>query len=581
MPKSRKIQHRYQRTLSPSLRSWEKPRGQVARKMKSDAVLEMGWGRLVFGHTFDDIANIAKLLKNEKRGKRDVAFYIPDPHVLLSLAPQDMFLDPSHTYRLWMDRYLPGAPRPKGLLIRRVRSRSDANEINRIYAVHGMVQADADFLVQHRNSRVLLYLVAEDTATGNIVGAMAGGDHERFFSDPERGASLWSLGVDPQAPYPGVGEAMVRYLAEHFQALGRAYMDLSVMHDNNQAVALYEKIGFQRVPVFCVKHKNPINEPLFVSRSAEKEEGLNPYAGIIVKEARRRGIRVEVMDAENGYFSLTFGGRSVMCRESLTELTSAVALSWCDDKAMTRKVLTRAGLHMPNQFEAGSDDENAEFLQSHGRVVVKPARGEQGRGIAVDVRTEEHLKNAVRTARKYCETVLIEEMVEGEDLRVVVIDYKVVAGAVRRPPEIVGTGKHTVKQLIEKLSRRRAAATGGESRIPLDKETERCVNIAGYDLEALLPAGQAVQVRKTANLHTGGTIHDVTDDLHPDLIQASELGARALKIPVVGLDLIVPKVDGPDYYMIEANERVGLANHEPQPTAERFIDLLFPQSFRK
>ena len=87
-----------------------------------------------------------------------------------------------------------------------------------------------------------------------------------------------------------------------------------------------------------------------------------------------------------------------------------------------------------------------------------------------------------------------------------------------------------------------------------------------------------MRVRKTANLHTGGTIHDVTARLHPALAEAARRAAEALEIPVVGLDLMVPDVEQPDHVFIEANERPGLANHEPQPTAQRFVDLLFPQT---
>ena len=85
-------------------------------------------------------------------------------------------------------------------------------------------------------------------------------------------------------------------------------------------------------------------------------------------------------------------------------------------------------------------------------------------------------------------------------------------------------------------------------------------------------------MRKTANLHTGGTIHDVTARLHPALRRAAIEAAAAIDIPVTGLDFIVPDPGGPDYAIIEANERPGLANHEPQPTAERFVDLLFPST---
>ena len=132
--------------------------------------------------------------------------------------------------------------------------------------------------------------------------------------------------------------------------------------------------------------------------------------------------------------------------------------------------------------------------------------------------------------------------------------------------------------MIEAHSRRRQAATGGESRIPKDDETLRTLQAVGFDYDSILPAGQRLAVRRTANLHTGGCLEDVTARLHPVLAEAAVQAARALDIPVVGLDLMVRGADQPEHVFIEANERAGLANHEPQPTAERFVDLLFPHS---
>ena len=328
---------------------------------------------------------------------------------------------------------------------------------------------------------------------------------------------------------------------------------------------------------FSVKRKNTINEVLYTG--PEADEAFNPYAKIIVKEARRRGIHVEAVDAAAGYFRLTQGGRTVLCRESLTELTSAVAMSICDDKSMTRRLVSSAGVRVPAQLDAdASPDEIAEFVKRCGRIVVKPARGEQGRGISVGVSDPEDVNAAIAAAKGVSETVLLEDYIEGEDLRLVVINYRVVAAAVRRPPAIVGDGDRTVRQLIEAQSRRRAAATGGESRIPLDAETERTLRDAGYGLDDILPKETEVAVRKTANLHTGGTIHDVTDIVDSTLVKAAIAAARAIDIPVTGIDLMVKSPSRPDYAFIEANERPGLANHEPQPTAERFIDLLFPLS---
>ncbi|MBI1373121.1 MAG: N-acetylglutaminylglutamine synthetase [Phycisphaera sp.] len=562
----------------PSQRHWEASPDAAAEQMRADVSVHMGWGRLIFAHTYASCNALAETLCAEKPDERDIALYVRDPHVVLSLAPQNLFLDPSHTYRLWQRDYAREALPESAFVVRTIRDAADVEAVNRIYASRNMVRLDAACVLEPADDKDLrLYLVAEDTRTAQVIGAVSGIDHVRAFDDPENGASLWCLAVDPQAFAPGIGETMVRTLLEHYFDRGRDYVDLSVMHDNRLAIKLYDKLGFVRTPAFCVKHKNPINEPLFIAPQPEAD-GLNPYARIIVDEARRRGIGVEIEDAETGYFALHFGGRSIVCRESLSELTTAVAMSRCDDKRVTRRVLADAELRVPRQAEAGDEAANAAFLREHGRIVVKPARGEQGAGISVDVRDEAAMAEAVAAARRVCDVVLLEELVAGDDLRVIVIDFNVVAAAVRRPAQIVGTGEHTIEQLIGKYNRRRLAATDGESSVPLDGETQRCVADAGYAMGDVLPDGVVVTARKTANLHTGGTIHDVTDTLHPALAEAAVAAARAIDIPVVGLDLMTPDVAGPDYHIIEANERPGLANHEPQPTAERFVDLLFPHS---
>jgi GNAT-family acetyltransferase (TIGR03103 family) len=566
---------RLERTRAPSVASWQ-PRQRNDEVCQTNAVVDCGWGRLLFGETFNDAQILASALQEERPGKRDVALYLRDPHVVLSYAPQDLFLDPSHTFRLWLERYHPSQRQPKRFRVRLLNSREDAAGVHQLYKGRHMVPPGADFVWEQRCSRVLIYWVAEDIQDGSILGAVNGVDHVAAFGDPENGCSLWALAVDGQAPYPGIGETLLRQVAEYYQARGRSFLDLSVMHDNKQAIRLYQKLGFKRIPAFALKNKNAYNEPLFIGR--QPEAGLNPYAAIIVNEARRRGIGIEVLDAAAGYFALVLGGRRIVCRESLSELTSAIAMSRCDDKEVTHRLLRRAGLRVPEQTRSKALDQAEAFLSKVGSVVVKPARGEQGAGISVDVRDPETLEKAVEAARRICETVILEEFVQGEDLRIVVIDHAVVAAAVRRPPQVIGTGQHSVRELIEAQSRRRRAATGGESAIPVDEETTRCIQQVGYQLKDLLPEGEVLTVRKTANLHTGGTIHDVTAELDPELARAAIAASKVLDIPVTGLDLIVPSVSGPDYVIIEANERPGLANHEPQPTAERFVDLLFPQT---
>jgi GNAT-family acetyltransferase (TIGR03103 family) len=421
-----------------------------------------------------------------------------------------------------------------------------------------------------------VYWIAEDESSNAVIGSVMGLNHQKAFNDPENGSSLWCLAVDPQCTRPGVGEVLVRHLIEHFQSRGLAYLDLSVLHDNQQAKNHYGKLGFRNLPTFAIKRKNGINERLFLGPGPEGD--FNPYARIIVEEAHRRGIDVQVDDAEAGLFTLIHGGRRIRCRESLSDLTTAVSMTLCQDKRLTNKVLRAAGLELPVQQLAGNADDNLAFLDEHERVVVKPVDGEQGQGVAVDLRTIEDVQAAVERARQFDSRVLLESFHEGLDLRIVVIGFDVVAAAIRRPAEIMGDGRHTIEQLIEAQSRRRAAATGGESKIPVDEETRRTVEDAGFAFDSVLPADQKLAVRRTANLHTGGCLEDVTAILHPVLKDAAIRAARALDIPVVGLDLMVPAADQPEYVFIEANERCGLANHEPQPTAERFVDLLFPHS---
>jgi GNAT-family acetyltransferase (TIGR03103 family) len=559
-----------------STRSWTDRPSYLTEDLATRVAIECGWGRLIFGQTFPSHEAIQETVTEEEAGRRDICMYVRDPHVLVAQAPQELFIDPSHTYRLWLHRYRADAAPSRGVIVREMRNEGDADAINRLYTAAGMVTAPTEVLWANQRTKTFIYLVAEDTETGQVVGTVTGIDHKHAFDDPEQGSSLWCVAVDPQATRPGIGQAVVRTLAERLKARGRAYLDLSVVHDNTPAIHLYEKLGFVRVPVFAVKRKNPINERFFAAAPADELDALNPYARIVADEALRRGISVRVLDAEGGYLELSHGGRTVATRESLCELTTAVAMSMCDDKRVTRRVLQREGLRVPRGRSASFDAADATFLDEVGRLVVKPARGEQGRGITVDVTDHGTLEVAVDHALRFCPDVLLEELVPGDDLRVVAIDHEVVAAAVRRPARIIGTGHHTIEELIHAQSRRRSAATGGESRIPLDQLTVAAVGDAGHELSDVLGDGAELDVRRTANLHTGGTIHDVTDDLSPVIAEAARTASRALGIPVVGLDLLVPDITEDDYAIIEANERPGLANHEPQPTAQRFMDLLFP-----
>lgn len=576
MPKSQAYGQRLLRGQTPS---YQRLQARLAEDHQADrqapVALHCGWGRLLIGHTYPDPADLAADLLKEQPGERDIALYVAAPQQVLAQAPQQLFLDPSDTLRLWFSDYRPAHRTFRGFGIRRVQSSADWTALNRLYQTRGMLPVDPARLTP-REEGGPVYWLAEDHDSKAVIGGAMGLNHVEAYQDPEHGSSLWCLAVDPHCVRPGVGEVLVRHLIEHFMSRGLAYLDLSVLHDNRQAKSLYAKLGFRELPTFTVKRKNSINQPLFVGPGPAAE--LNPYARIIVDEANRRGIEVQVDDATAGLFTLIHGGRRIRCRESLSDLTTAVSMTLCQDKQLTHRCLARAGLNLPAQRLAGSRAENAAFLAEHRRLVAKPLDGEQGHGVAVDLQTAEALERAIRAARRFDERVLLESFHEGQDLRILVIGFEVVAAAIRHPAEVIGDGRHSIRQLIEAQSRRRQAATGGESRIPLDGETLRTLQQGGHDYDSVLPEGERLAVRRTANLHTGGCLEDVTARLHPALAEAAVRAARALDIPLVGLDLLVRAPDCPEYVLIEANERAGLANHEPQPTAERFLDLLFPLS---
>ncbi len=312
--------------------------------MTHEAFVDCGWGRLIFGQTFRRAGGAGRERSAMKSsGERDIVLYAREPHVVLAEAPQLLFLDPSHTYRLDFlqprpvarqgpaGRNLDPAGRPK-----RTPKKSTGFTCSR-----GMVPLRDGYLADGGTAPSVCLLVAE-SSEGGLAGVVMGVDHTVAFNDPDNGSSLWALGGRSAGARARCRHRAGAGAGRKFPEAGRAFMDLSVKHDNVQAIALYEKLGFTRVPVFCVKRKNAVNETLFVGPAINGE--LNIYARIIVDEARRRGIAVEVEDAEAGLFRLSFGGRAVACRESLSDMTSAVALSRCDDKALTRRAAGQGGL---------------------------------------------------------------------------------------------------------------------------------------------------------------------------------------------------------------------------------------------
>ncbi len=290
------------------------------------------------------------------------------------------------------------------------------------------------------------------------------------------------------------------------------------------------------------------------------------YVQIIIDEAVRRGVRVEVLDAGHGELLLVApDGRRTTVRASLSEQTSAVAAWRCQDKDATRRVLTAAGIRVPRGRLATFDDGDEEFLADVGQLVVKPVEGQTGDGVTVGVRDAEHLATAIAQAREHGPDILLEERVVGDDLRVMVIGGEVVAAAVRTPATVTGDGDHTIGELV----------ADGDLPVEPDEATAAVAD-QQLDMDDVPGPDDGVALSTVANVHRGGSIDDVTDRLSDELRAVCVEAADAIGIPVAGVDLMVPDVTGTEYAVIEVNERPGLANHEPHPVVQRWFDVVLP-----
>ena len=195
-----------------SLRMW----GDAASDVLHEAFVDCGWGRLIFGQTFAAPSSLAAMLGAEIEGERDIILYAREPHVLLAEAPQLLFLDPSHTYRLDL-LVPPPAARPVAVIAIRTARADDADEINRLYLSRGMVPLRDGYVAGDARPDSVQLLVAE-SGEGGLAGVVMGIDHTRAFNDPDNGSSLWALAVDPQARAEQLAVSDFVRLANHAAA---------------------------------------------------------------------------------------------------------------------------------------------------------------------------------------------------------------------------------------------------------------------------------------------------------------------------------------------------------------------------
>jgi cyanophycin synthetase len=318
---------------------------------------------------------------------------------------------------------------------------------------------------------------------------------------------------------------------------------------------------------------------------------LGPSTGAIVAAARARNIPYYRLSEDTSYIQLGHGIKQQRFQATVTWKTSIIGHTIADSKAWTKQVLEDAGIPVPRGRVCNSWEDALAAAEAIGYpVVTKPLSGNHGRGITTGITNEAELREGYDAALARHETVLVETFIKGEDHRLLVIDNKLVAAARRRPAHVTGNGRSTLKQLIDKENEDPRRGVGHENlltQIHIDVQTERLISQAGLTLDSVIPDGEVVYLKSTANISTGGTATDLTDDVHPEVKYAAERIGQLIGLDIIGIDLLAENLTTPldqqSAGVVEVNAGPGFRMHmapthgKGRPVGEHVVDLLFPE----
>jgi cyanophycin synthetase len=323
---------------------------------------------------------------------------------------------------------------------------------------------------------------------------------------------------------------------------------------------------------------------------AERRQ-FGPSTQAIIDEALSRDIPWIRLN-EHSLVQLGQGAYQQRIRATMTSKTSALAVDIAGDKKMTNRLLASAGLPVPRSELVLDEDEAVRAAGQIGfPVVTKPLDGNHGRGVGLDLRTDRAVRSGFKRARSEARrgAVVVESYVAGNDYRVLVIGGRMVAIAERVPAHVVGDGKRTVSELVDKANQDPRRGIGHEkvlTRIKVDGTAEDLVRAQGFALADVPPKGERVLLAATGNMSTGGISIDRTWEAHEDNIEIAEEAARVVGLDVAGIDFLAPDISEPvretGGAIVEVNAAPGFRMHthptegEPQYVAKHVVDGLFP-----
>lgn len=337
-------------------------------------------------------------------------------------------------------------------------------------------------------------------------------------------------------------------------------------------------------------HDRPfdVEQAVFELRKLGERVRLGPSTRSIVNAALARGIPVRRLNA-GSLVQLGFGAKQRRILASETDRTSAIAESIAQDKDLTRSLLRAIGVPVPEGRPVENPDDAVAAAEAIGYpVVVKPQYGNQGRGVATNLRSRDEVLAAYKAATLEELTIVVEKFALGDDYRLLVVGDRLVAAARREPAHVIGDGVHTIKELIAIVNldpRRGEDHATSLSKIPLDEISLTVVSSQGYTPQSIPERGARVLIRRNANLSTGGTAADVTDKVHPLVVARAIDAAKMIGLDVAGVDIVAEDIGRPleeqGGAIVEVNAGPGLRMHlepssgESRPVGEAIVDSLF------